>query len=234
MTWTCPSPAWIVPSRVAENTHSMKPAASVRATRPKVIAEMPNRLRRYWRVTLRNALRNSSHASRTFLFLNRHHVSRQVPRQITNRSKQRPPPILIYYDITAIRSPQLNPGERKTSSDFDYENAFSRNIGWLTKTEQAALRGKRVAIAGLACVGGAHLLTLTRLGVGAFHIADFDTFDVPNFNRQAGAMTSTLGRTKTEVLSAMARDINPGVQLTVFDKGVTEQNIDAFLDGIDL
>jgi molybdopterin/thiamine biosynthesis adenylyltransferase len=117
---------------------------------------------------------------------------------------------------------------------FDYEVAFSRNIGWLTQAEQAALRGKRVAIAGLGGVGGAHLLTLTRLGIGAFHIADFDTFDVPNFNRQAGAMTSTLGRKKTEVLSEMARDINPGVQLTVFDKGVTEQNIDAFLDRVDL
>ena len=128
----------------------------------------------------------------------------------------------------------MNPGKRNTPSDFDYEVAFSRNIGWLTHAEQAALRGKRVAVAGLGGVGGAHLLTLTRLGIGAFHIADFDTFDVPNFNRQAGAMTSTLGRKKTEVLSEMARDINPGVQLTVFDKGVTEQNIDAFLDRVDL
>ncbi len=128
----------------------------------------------------------------------------------------------------------MNPAERNTSSEFDYELAFSRNIGWLTHAEQAALRGKRVAVAGLGGVGGAHLLTLTRLGIGAFHIADFDTFDVPNFNRQAGAMTSTLGRKKTEVLCEMARDINPGVQLTVFDKGVTEQNIDAFLDRVDL
>ena len=32
----------------------------------------------------------------------------------------------------------------------------------------------------------------------------------------------------------MARDINPELQLTVFEKGVNEQNIDAFLDGVDL
>jgi len=128
----------------------------------------------------------------------------------------------------------LNSGKTTSSSDFDYEVAFARNIGWLTLAEQAALRGKRIAIAGLGGVGGAHLLTLTRLGIGAFHIADFDTFDVPNFNRQAGAMTSTLGRKKTEVLSEMARDINPELQLTVFDEGVTEQNVDAFLDRVDL
>jgi len=119
-------------------------------------------------------------------------------------------------------------------AEFNYDSAFSRNIGWVTPSEQQALRGKRVAIAGLGGVGGAHLLTLTRLGIGSFHIADFDTFDIPNFNRQAGAMMSSVGRQKTEVLATMARDINPGLSIQVFEQGVTEQNLDAFLLGIDL
>jgi molybdopterin/thiamine biosynthesis adenylyltransferase len=119
-------------------------------------------------------------------------------------------------------------------TEFNYERAFSRNIGWVTESEQQTLRRKRVAIAGLGGVGGAHLLTLTRLGIGAFHIADFDTFDIPNFNRQAGAMISSLGRRKTEVLSEMVRNINREVQLTIFEKGVDEQNLDAFLNGVDL
>ncbi len=118
--------------------------------------------------------------------------------------------------------------------EFNYEKAFSRNIGWVTESEQQTLRGKRIAIAGLGGVGGSHLLTLARLGIGAFHIADFDTFDIPNFNRQAGAMMSTVGRRKTEVLSAMVRDINPDLQLKVFEEGVTDQNLEAFLDGVDL
>jgi molybdopterin/thiamine biosynthesis adenylyltransferase len=116
---------------------------------------------------------------------------------------------------------------------FNYKQAFSRNIGWLTALEQETLRGKRIAIAGLGGVGGAHLLTLTRLGIGAFHIADFDTFDLPNFNRQAGAMMSSVGRAKTEVLAEMARNINPELKLTVFEKGVNAENLDAFLDGVD-
>jgi tRNA A37 threonylcarbamoyladenosine dehydratase len=48
---------------------------------------------------------------------------------------------------------------------FSYEQAFSRNIGWVTPAEQQVLRGKRVAIAGGGGVGGVHLLTLARLGV---------------------------------------------------------------------
>jgi molybdopterin/thiamine biosynthesis adenylyltransferase len=117
---------------------------------------------------------------------------------------------------------------------FDYAEAFSRNIGWVTKPEQQLLRGKRVAIAGLGGVGGAHLLTLVRLGIGSFNVADFDTYDLVNFNRQAGAMTSSLGRKKTSVLSALARDINPELKLTVFDQGVTAENVETFLAGVDL
>jgi molybdopterin/thiamine biosynthesis adenylyltransferase len=117
---------------------------------------------------------------------------------------------------------------------FDYDRAFSRNIGWLTAAEQQTLRSKRIAVAGLGGVGGSHLLTLARLGIGAFHIADFDTFDVENINRQAGATMRTVGVRKTEVLAGMARDINPEIQLSVFPEGVTSDNIAAFLEGVDI
>lgn len=117
---------------------------------------------------------------------------------------------------------------------FDYDAAFSRNIGWVTESEQAALRSKRVAVAGMGGVGGGHLLSLARLGIGAFNISDFDQFDIVNFNRQAGATMSSLGRPKIEVVAAMARDINPDVALRHFPQGVSETNVDEFLRGVDL
>ncbi|MBB3121969.1 ThiF family adenylyltransferase [Pseudoduganella violacea] len=120
------------------------------------------------------------------------------------------------------------------SPAFSYERAFSRNIGWLTTAEQATLRGKRVAIAGSGGVGGYHLLTLTRLGVGSFHLADFDSFDIVNFNRQAGAFVSTLGQPKVEVVARMARDINPELELKLFPQGVNQDNLGEFLDGVDV
>jgi len=115
---------------------------------------------------------------------------------------------------------------------FDYNAAFSRNIGWVTESEQQILRRTRIAIAGLGGVGGNHLLTLARLGIGAFHIADFDTFDLVNFNRQAGATVSTLGQSKLEVMTRQARDINPELKIKGFADGVTADNLDAFLDGV--
>ncbi len=117
---------------------------------------------------------------------------------------------------------------------FSYEDAFSRNIGWVTREEQQRLRGKRVAIAGLGGVGGSHLLTLARLGVGRFSIADFDRFGLANFNRQAGAMMSTLDQPKAEVLARMALDIDPEIELRRFDDGMTTENLDEFLRDVDL
>lgn len=117
---------------------------------------------------------------------------------------------------------------------FIYDEAFSRNIGWLTRQEQDRLRHKRVAIAGLGGVGGIHLLTLCRLGIGKFHLADFDTFDLANFNRQAGATVSTLGQNKLDVMIRQALDINPELEIKGFADGVTADNLDVFLDGVDL
>lgn len=121
-----------------------------------------------------------------------------------------------------------------TAAPFSYSSAFSRNIGWVTRDEQARLRAKRVAIAGMGGVGGAHLLTLTRLGIGAFNVSDFDTFDIVNLNRQAGAMLRTMGRPKAQVLAEMAEQINPDVSIQVQNDGVHSGNVDRFLEGADL
>lgn len=117
---------------------------------------------------------------------------------------------------------------------FDYKKAFSRNIGWVTEQEQERLKMCKVAIAGMGGVGGEHLITLARLGVQRFSIADFDQFDVHNFNRQAGANIHTVNEDKLAVMARMTADINPDTELTCFEQGVTAENIDEFLDGADV
>lgn len=121
-----------------------------------------------------------------------------------------------------------------TDSGYDYGRAFARNLGWVTSEEQARLRRSKVAIAGLGGVGGAHLLTLVRLGIGHFNIADFDTFDIQNFNRQVGANVETIGLPKVAVMQRMALGINPQAQVTAFPEGALDVNMDAFLHGVDV
>jgi len=117
---------------------------------------------------------------------------------------------------------------------FDYDQAFSRNIGWVTELEQQKLRGAKVAIAGAGGVGGVHLLTLCRLGIGGFNIADFDTFEVHNFNRQSGAFMSTIDQEKVRVMERIALDINPELEIKSFDQGVFEDNVEEFLRDVDI
>lgn len=117
---------------------------------------------------------------------------------------------------------------------FNYEKAFSRNIGWLTPDEQLKLKKSKIAIAGLGGVGGAHLLTLVRLGIGNFNISDFDSFDVHNLNRQAGAFMSSMGVAKLEAMTAMAADVNPDINIKTFPDGIQLDNVEEFLHDVDV
>lgn len=119
-------------------------------------------------------------------------------------------------------------------TEFLYMEAFQRTVGWVTASELEALRCSRVAIAGMGGVGGVHLTTLARLGVGAFQIADLDVFELHNMNRQAGASVSQLGRAKVEVMREMARDINPYLEIQSFPDGVHAGNLDTFFEGVDV
>ncbi|WP_159816985.1 ThiF family adenylyltransferase [Colwellia sp. 20A7] len=117
---------------------------------------------------------------------------------------------------------------------FNYEEAFSRNIGWVTQQEQQILRNTKVAIGGLGGVGGDHTIVLSRLGIGNFHISDLDDYDVANFNRQAGANMSTLGKAKAAVMEETIKGINPEAYVKNFDSGIDENNLEDFLDGVDI
>lgn len=112
--------------------------------------------------------------------------------------------------------------------------AFSRNIGLLTTREMGALRRARVAIAGLGGMGGCHLLTLARTGVGKFHLAEFDAFELHNMNRQAGARVTSLGKKKIDVLIEDVLNVNPFLEIKKFPEGVTDENRDDFLAGVDV
>jgi tRNA threonylcarbamoyladenosine dehydratase len=117
---------------------------------------------------------------------------------------------------------------------FDYGNAFSRNIGWVTQEEQLLLKTKKVAVGGLGGVGGSHLIVLARMGIGRFHISDLDVFELANFNRQYGASISTLNQPKAEVMENTIREINPEAEITNFKNGITLENLDDFLHGVDI
>lgn len=116
----------------------------------------------------------------------------------------------------------------------NYFELFSRNLGIVSPSEQEILKKSRVAVAGVGGVGGSYAITLARMGVGEFHLADPDSFEAANMNRQAGAFFSKLGRKKVDVIREMILDINPEAKVKVFYDGVTPQNVSEFLDAVNV
>ncbi|GAB6165749.1 ThiF family adenylyltransferase [Thermostilla marina] len=117
---------------------------------------------------------------------------------------------------------------------FDYDEAFCRNRGLISSEEQEKLRRSHVAIIGMGGVGGLHLVTLARLGIGRFTIADPDVFEQANFNRQYGARIDTIGRNKAEVMAEELRRINPEASVHVMTEPIDPDNVDRFLDQADV
>ncbi len=150
---------------------------------------------------------------------------------------------MMLRDLEVTVAPRTEPGRRTgprfampapEAGGYSYEQATSRNLGLLTAGEQKALRDATVAIAGMGAVGGHYLLTLARMGVGAFVICDPDSFEAANLQRQAGAFDHTLGRSKAEVMAEMARAINPEVRIRVIPEALSEANAAECLQGADL
>lgn len=78
------------------------------------------------------------------------------------------------------------------------------------------------------------MIAMVRSGVGKFNIADFDVFEPANINRQYGASLFAFGCPKIKVMREQALSINPFVDINAFSEGVTADNIDAFLEDVDV
>ena len=104
------------------------------------------------------------------------------------------------------------------SSTFSYSEFTTRNIGFITEREQESLRAAKVLVIGVGGMGGAAIQALARTGVGSFAIADVDTFEVSNLNRQVFADLDSVDLDKAEATAARLRRINPNIQIEIFGR----------------
>ena len=89
---------------------------------------------------------------------------------------------------------------------------------------QSRLKDSSVLIVGAGGLGSPVAMYLAAAGVGRIGIVDYDVVDFTNLQRQVIHGTSTLGERK--VLSAQARmlDINPEVQVDIYDEPFTSDS----------
>lgn len=71
-------------------------------------------------------------------------------------------------------------------------------------------------IAGLGGIGGYVLEELCRAGIGEIILADYDTFEETNLNRQLLSTEKNLGFKKVDIAKERAKEINSTIKLNVF------------------
>lgn len=104
----------------------------------------------------------------------------------------------------------------------------NRNKDKITEQEQKFLRTKKIGVIGLS-VGHSAATTIALEGIaGEIRLADFDTLDLSNCNRIKTSITN-IGLPKFVITAREILEIDPFIKITCFPKGITEENIDAFI-----
>ncbi len=105
---------------------------------------------------------------------------------------------------------------------------------------QRKLKASSVLVIGTGGLGSPVALYLAAAGVGRIGLVDYDVVDSSNLQRQVIHGTSTIGKLKVESARDKLIDLNPDIQVDVFNEPFTSENalriareFDLILDGTD-
>lgn len=105
---------------------------------------------------------------------------------------------------------------------------------------QRKLKNSSALIIGTGGLGSPVALYLAAAGIGRIGLVDYDTVDSSNLQRQVIHGTSTVGKLKVESARAKLLDLNPDIQVDVYNEPYTSENAmriakdyDIILDGTD-
>ncbi len=113
---------------------------------------------------------------------------------------------------------------------------YSRNILLpdVGREGQQKLLEASVLIIGAGGLGSVVSLYLAAAGVGKIGLVDYDVVEITNLQRQILHGVSTLGKPKTESAKKRLLDINPKLELTVYEELFTVENALEITKGYDL
>lgn len=99
---------------------------------------------------------------------------------------------------------------------------------------QLKLKNSRVLIVGLGGLGSPVALYLAAAGVGELHLADFDTVDLTNLQRQIIHDASQIGVSKVDSATARLAALNPQIKLVAHRAALDEDSLAAAVAAVDL
>jgi molybdopterin/thiamine biosynthesis adenylyltransferase len=99
---------------------------------------------------------------------------------------------------------------------------------------QLRLKHGRVLIVGLGGLGSPVALYLAAAGVGELHLADFDTVDLTNLQRQVIHDSQSVGVGKVDSAMARLARLNPGVRLVAHRQVLDGDTLAEAVSAVDL
>lgn len=99
---------------------------------------------------------------------------------------------------------------------------------------QIRLKSSRALIVGLGGLGSPVALYLAAAGVGELHLADFDSVDLTNLQRQVIHDSQSIGQAKVDSAMARLTAINPEVTLVAHRTALDADSLSAAVQGVDL
>ena len=110
---------------------------------------------------------------------------------------------------------------------------LDRNRNKISREEQSVLGRQRIGVVGLS-VGHAIAHTLALEGLcGELRLADLDEIELSNLNRIPGTVLD-LGLNKATVTARRVAELDPYLTILVEPAGLAAENLDRFLDGLDV
>jgi molybdopterin/thiamine biosynthesis adenylyltransferase len=103
-----------------------------------------------------------------------------------------------------------------------------------TEEHQRKLKDSTALIAGVGGLGGTAAIYLAAAGIGKMVLAHYGNLTLSNMNRQILMKHEWIGKSRVVQAKRTIEEINPDVEVEVFDERISEDNIVDFLDGVQI
>ncbi|TRX53824.1 HesA/MoeB/ThiF family protein [Thalassomonas sp. M1454] len=103
-----------------------------------------------------------------------------------------------------------------------------------SETEQLQLKQAKVLVVGLGGLGNPVAMYLAAAGVGQLILADGDSIDITNLQRQVMFHSAQVGKNKAEIAKEHLTNLNPEIDIEVIDEMLDFEQLDYYASEVDL
>jgi len=116
----------------------------------------------------------------------------------------------------------------------DEHQRYSRQIQLMGEEAQERLKASKIFIAGAGGLGCPAAAYLAAAGVGHITIADCDTVERTNLNRQILHWEKDIGRSKVVSAGEKLQHMNPDIRIDLVSVTLQKGNVSSLIEGSDL